>query len=131
MICSLGGRAFVVPHTTANWVEASLAQWTGAITYGLTNRIDVSLAVPVGENDAQRAVECAHPADGHRGCAPSALLPRQHGSGRASAIASSSRPSDPASGVGNLIVRVKANALREGHRALAVGMESASPAPRR
>ena len=40
-----GGRLDVV--TTANSVEASLAQWTGAITYGITDRIDVSLAVPI------------------------------------------------------------------------------------
>ena len=40
-----GGRLDVV--TTVNTIEASLAQWTGAITHGLTDRIDVSLAVPV------------------------------------------------------------------------------------
>src|SRR3954452_16190801 len=40
-----GGRADVV--ATANTIEATVAQYTGAITYGVTDRIDLSLAVPV------------------------------------------------------------------------------------
>ena len=36
-----GGRADVV--TTANAIDVSVGQWTGALTYGLTDRLDVSL----------------------------------------------------------------------------------------
>ena len=39
-----GGRADVV--STMNAIEATVSQFTGALTYGLTDRIDVSLAVP-------------------------------------------------------------------------------------
>src|SRR5687767_14358346 len=40
-----GGRADVV--ATANTIEATVNQFTGALTYGVTDRIDPSLAVPV------------------------------------------------------------------------------------
>ncbi len=113
-----GGRLDVV--TTANSVEASLAQWTGAITYGLTDRIDVSLAVPVVRttlsvlsNARIQRIGTVDPAVHffHDDTAPGGFGDRK----QFSAVGS-------ASGVGDLIVRVKANALREGHRALAVGI---------
>src|SRR4029453_180296 len=40
-----GGRADVV--STMNSAEATVSQFTGALTYGITDRVDVSLAVPV------------------------------------------------------------------------------------
>ena len=40
-----GGRADVV--STRNSINASVGQWTGALTYGVTDRIDISVAVPV------------------------------------------------------------------------------------
>jgi hypothetical protein len=40
-----GGRADVV--STANTIEATVSQFTGALTYGLTDRVDLSIAVPV------------------------------------------------------------------------------------
>ena len=40
-----GGRADVV--STTNTIEATVSQFTGALTYGITDRVDVSLAVPV------------------------------------------------------------------------------------
>ena len=40
-----GGRTDVV--STLNTIEATVSQFTGALTYGLTSRIDLSLAVPV------------------------------------------------------------------------------------
>jgi hypothetical protein len=40
-----GGRADVV--STTNTVEATVSQFTGALTYGVTDRFDLSLAVPV------------------------------------------------------------------------------------
>jgi hypothetical protein len=39
-----GGRADVV--STMNAIESSVHQFTGALTYGVTDRVDVSLAVP-------------------------------------------------------------------------------------
>jgi len=118
-----GGRLDVV--TTANSVEASLAQWTGAITYGLTDRIDVSLAVPVVRttlsvlsNARIQRIGTVDPAVHffHDDTAPGGFGDRK----QFSAVGS-------ASGVGDLIVRVKANALREGRRALAVGIDLRLP----
>src|SRR6266550_3226924 len=40
-----GGRADVV--STLNTIEATVSQFTGAVTYGVTSRIDLSLAVPI------------------------------------------------------------------------------------
>src|SRR5215211_2666685 len=40
-----GGRSDVV--ATTNTIEATVAQYTGAITFGVTDRLDLSLAVPV------------------------------------------------------------------------------------
>jgi hypothetical protein len=40
-----GGRADVV--STSNAIDASLGQWTGALTYGVTDWFDISAAVPV------------------------------------------------------------------------------------
>src|SRR6476659_3051996 len=40
-----GGRADVV--STENSIESTVSQFTGALTYGITDRVDVSLAVPV------------------------------------------------------------------------------------
>jgi hypothetical protein len=40
-----GGRADVV--STSNAISASVGQWTGALTYGVTDHFDISAAVPV------------------------------------------------------------------------------------
>src|SRR6476661_4364853 len=40
-----GGRADVV--STANTIQATVSQFTGALTYGITDRVDVSLAIPI------------------------------------------------------------------------------------
>jgi hypothetical protein len=118
-----GGRLDVV--TTANSVEASLAQWTGAITYGITDRIDVSIAVPLvrttlsvlSNADIQRiGTEDPSVHFFRDDTAPGTFGDRRQFSAAGSA-----------SGVGDLIVRVKGNALREGSRALAVGVDVRLP----
>jgi hypothetical protein len=118
-----GGRLDVV--TTTNTVEASVAQWTGAITYGLTDRVDVSLAVPVVRtalsvlSNAQiLRIGTRDPAI-HFFADPTA--PGGFGDRRQFTATGS------ASGVGDLIVRVKANAVQEGRRALAAGLDVRLP----
>ena len=44
-----GGREDVV--TTVNAISAKVKRFTGFLTYGVTNRLDVSLALPVVSND--------------------------------------------------------------------------------
>jgi hypothetical protein len=118
-----GGRLDVV--TTSNSVEASLSQWTGAITYGITDRIDVSLAIPivrtalsVVSNAQIQRVGTDDPAVHffHDETAREGFGDRKQFFGQGSA-----------SGVGDLIVRVKANAVREDTRALAVGLDLRLP----
>ena len=118
-----GGRLDFV--ATANSVEASLAQWTGAITYGLTDRIDVSVAIPIVRttlsvlSNAQiQRIGTVDPAVHffEDPTAPGGFGDRKQFSGAGSA-----------SGVGDLIVRVKANGFREGTRALALGLDVRLP----
>src|SRR5580765_5896077 len=40
-----GGRADVV--STTNAIDATVGQWTGALTYGVSDHFDISVAVPV------------------------------------------------------------------------------------
>ena len=118
-----GGRLDFV--ATANSVEASLAQWTGAITYGLTDRIDVSVAIPIVRttlsvlsNAHIQRIGTVDPAVHffEDPTAPGGFGDRKQFSGAGSA-----------SGVGDLIVRVKANGFREGTRALALGLDLRLP----
>lgn len=118
-----GGRLDVV--TTANSVEATLAQWTGAITYGITDRLDVSMALPIVKtslsvlsNAQVRRIGTSDPRVHffHDDTAPGGFGDRKQFAATGSA-----------SGVGDLILRVKANVLREGPRALAVGVDLRLP----
>ncbi len=69
-----GGRADVV--TTANAIDVSVGQWTGALTYGLTDRLDVSLAVPIVQHELERDLGGDHATAWHRQRHDRALLPR-------------------------------------------------------
>jgi hypothetical protein len=119
-----GGRADVV--TTANAIDVSVGQWTGALTYGLTDRFDVSLAVPIVSTSlnvisaaTMRRLGTANATTIHFFRDPDA--PGGIGSERSFAAGGS------ASGLGDLIVRVKGAVMREGPRGLAVGLDMRMP----
>jgi hypothetical protein len=59
-----GGRADVV--ATANTVEATVSRFTGALTYGLSDRVDISLAVPVVATRLSLLSNATHSPDRHR-----------------------------------------------------------------
>jgi hypothetical protein len=119
-----GGRADVV--ATSNTIEATVSQFTGALTYGITDRIDLSLAVPVirtrlallsnatihrigtGANLGVHYFRDADVIDGHGST-------RQYFS------------EDSAGGIGDLVARVKATLMREGSRSLAAGLDVRMP----
>jgi hypothetical protein len=119
-----GGRADVVQ--TRNSIDASVGQWTGALTFGLTDRIDVSLAVPV-VNTRLHVISAA------------TIL--RVGTGEAHEIHFFRDPDAPgglgnertfqaggsASGIGDIIVRVKGSILRQSTRGLAVGIDLRMP----
>lgn len=119
-----GGRADVV--ATANTIEATVSQFTGALTYGLTDRIDVSLAVPVVRtrlsllsNATIHRVGTGGNLGVHYFRDPDAI--DGYGSTR------QYYAEGTAGGVGDLVARVKATLMREGTRALAAGVDLRMP----
>lgn len=119
-----GGRRDVV--TTSNIVEATVSQMTGVLTYGVSDRLDVSIAVPVvrttlnvvsratmqrlGTGD-QLAVHFFRNPD----------LAGGFGSDREFTARGT------ASGLGDIILRAKGTVFREGHRGLAAGLDLRLP----
>jgi hypothetical protein len=119
-----GGRADVV--ATANTIEATVSQFTGALTYGVTDRIDVSLAVPVNRtrlallsNATIHRIGTGSNMSIHYFRDPDAIggygSTRQYFS------------EDSAAGIGDLVARVKTTLMREGSRAFAVGLDLRLP----
>ena len=119
-----GGRADIV--STRNTIDASVGQWTGALTYGLTDRVDLSLAVPVVRTRLNVI---------------SAATIVRVGTGEAHEIHFFRDPDAPggigdertfqaggsASGIGDIIVRVKGSVLRQSARGLALGVDMRMP----
>ena len=119
-----GGRSDVV--TTTNTIDASVAQFTAFLTYGITNRLDFSVAVPVVRT--------------HLSLLSDAVIQRI-GTAQNPKIHFFRDPSDPtkfgnerqyfaegtAAGVGDVIFRLKGTALRRGALALALGTDIRAP----
>jgi len=119
-----GGRADVV--STLNTIEATVGQFTGALTYGLTSRIDLSLAVPIVRTRLSllsnaRIVRLGTGANVqvHYFLDPTAL--GGYGSTHQYFVEGS------AGGVGDLVARMKTTIIREGTRALAAGLDVRVP----
>ena len=119
-----GGRADVV--ATANTIEATVTQFTGALTYGVTDRIDLSLAVPVVHtrlallsNATIHRIGTGSNLGVHYFRDPDAI--GGYGSTRQYFAEGS------AGGVGDLVARVKTTLMREGSRSLAAGLDVRMP----
>ena len=119
-----GGRADVV--STMNTVEATVSQFTGALTYGVTSRLDVSLAVPIVRTHLSllsnaRIVRLGTGANVqvHYFHDPAAI----GGYGSTHQFFSEGT----AAGVGDLVVRMKSTLMREGTRAFAAGVDVRVP----
>jgi hypothetical protein len=121
---STAGRSDVI--STINTIRASVTQFTGALTYGVSDRFDVSLAVPIVRT--------------HLGLLSNATVQRvgtgtqtqvhyfvddtaqgRHGSSHQ--FAADGR----AAGIGDLVVRAKGTLMREGRRSLAAGLDLRLP----
>lgn len=120
-----GGRSDVI--ATANTIGASVTQFTGALTYGVTDRFDVSLAVPVVRtrlsllsNATIQRVGTGADLGVHYFRDETA--PANHGTTHQFFTEAT------ASGVGDLLVRAKTTLLREGGRAMAAGVDVRVPA---
>ena len=118
-----GGRLDVV--TTANTINASVGQTTAFLTYGVGNRFDVSVAVPIVQSRISVVSDATIQRIGtedpkiHFFRDPTA--PGQYGTQR-QFLASGS-----ASGMGDVIVRGKVTALRRESAGLALGLDVRAP----
>ena len=119
-----GGRADVV--VTNNAIEASVAQFTGLVTYGLHDRLEMSVAVPV----VRTRLAVVSDAVIHRfGTVPGTAVhyfpddtaPGHIGDEQSFAAQGS------ATGVGDVVLRTKATIARRPHRGIAAGLEVRIP----
>jgi hypothetical protein len=119
-----GGRNDVVAMTSA--IKASVAQFTGMMTYGVTDRFDVSLAVPVVRT---RLGVTALATIDRVGTAGSPAVHFFHDDIAPGGFGSQKQfvTEGTASGVGDVIVRAKATTLREGRRALSAAIDVRLP----
>jgi hypothetical protein len=119
-----GGRTDVV--STLNTIEATVSQFTGALTYGVTSRIDLSLAVPVVRTRLSllsnaKILRLGTGANVHVHYFRDPEAIGGYGSTRQFVSEGS------AGGLGDLLVRVKTTIVREGTRAMAAGVDVRLP----
>ena len=121
---STGGRSDVI--ATRNTIQATVTQFTGALTYGLTDRIDISAAVPIIRTRISLLSNATIVRVGtgtnlavHYFLDPAA--PAGHGTSRQFFA------SGDAGGVGDILLRAKGTVMREGRRSLAAGVDLRLP----
>jgi hypothetical protein len=116
-----GGRTDVV--ATMNTIGATVNQFSGAVTYGVTDRFDVSLAVPV----VRTRLSLLSNAEIHRvGTGANVGVHYFRDAAAIGGYGTSQQffAEEDASGIGDLVVRAKATLLKEGTRALAAGLDA-------
>ena len=118
----LGGRQDVV--TTMNSIEATVSQATTFVTMGVTDRFDVSVAVPVVSNASRSSPTRRIQRIGHDQRAD-ALLPAGERRGRRTSA--SSRRSASATGLGDITVRLKHALRKRASSQLALGLDVRLP----
>jgi hypothetical protein len=119
-----GGRTDVV--VTRNEIEASVAQFTGLLTYGVTDRIDVAVAVPVIRTRLRILANAEIERIGTGG----SLAVHFFRDDNATDGFGSRRQffgEGTAAGLGDVVIRVKGTAMREGRRGLAFGLDLRVP----
>ena len=118
------GRSDVI--STINTIRASVTQFTGALTYGIAERVDVSLALPVVRT---RLALLSNATVERVGTGPDhgvhyfhdETAPDDHGTTNQFFAEGS------ASGVGDLLLRVKGTAWQSGPHAAAAGLDVRLP----
>jgi hypothetical protein len=119
-----GGRSDVI--ATINTITADVSQFSGALTYGVTDRVDISLAVPV----VRTRLSLLSNATIHRVGTGTDLdvhyFPDENAIGGFGSTHQFFAEGSSA-GLGDLVVRAKATILREGQRALAAGLDVRLP----
>ncbi|CAN5555925.1 hypothetical protein BH23ACI1_BH23ACI1_19210 [soil metagenome] len=119
-----GGRTDVV--FTRNTIKADVRQFNGALTYGVTDRVDLSLAVPIISthlslisNARIHRVGTGHNTTIHYFRNEAGI----DGRGDTNQFVAEGW----ASGVGDLVLRAKATVMKERNRALAAGLDARLP----
>ena len=119
-----GGRTDVV--ATMNTIESTVNQFSGAVTFGVTDRFDVSLAVPV----VNTRLALLSNATIHRVGTGSNLAVHYFKDPNAIGGYGSSQQyfaEDSASGIGDLVIRAKTTLMKEGPRAFGAGIDLRLP----
>jgi hypothetical protein len=119
-----GGRSDVV--ATTNAIEATFSQFSGALTYGVTDRFDISVAVPMVRTRLSLLSDATIYRVGTGGNVQVHYFPDANAIG---GFGSSHQffAEGSAAGVGDIVVRAKTTMLREGPRALAAGVDVRLP----
>jgi hypothetical protein len=119
-----GGRSDVI--ATTNTIAADVSQFSGALTYGITDRVDISLAVPIVNTHLSLLSNATIQRVGTGTNVQVHYFPDENAIG---GFGSTHQffAEDSAAGVGDLVVRAKGTVLREGSRALAVGVDLRLP----
>jgi hypothetical protein len=119
-----GGRADVV--ATGNTIEATVSQFTGALTYGISDRIDVSLAVPVVRT---RLALLANATVYRIGTGSDVGVHYFRDEDSIGGFGSTRQyfAEGSAGGLGDLVARVKTTLMREGARSFAAGVDVRMP----
>ena len=119
-----GGRADVV--ATSNAIEASVAQFTGLVTYGLHDRLELSVALPVVHTRLAVASDAVIRRFGTAPGTPVHYFPDETAPGDIGDHQLFAAQGS-ATGVGDIVVRTKATLVRKGHRGVAAGVELRMP----
>jgi hypothetical protein len=117
-----GGRADIV--TTLNSIDARVGQATAFFTYGLLEHVDLSVAVPLVTVDLDVASDASVQRVG------TSASPATHFFRDANGGFGGSRRyagSGTASGVGDVILRLKSTLFKSGQTAVALGVDSRIP----
>jgi hypothetical protein len=119
-----GGRTDVV--TTKSSIDLSVGQWTGALTYGVNDWVDLSIAVPI-VHTTLRVVSAAQIERMGTTSSPTIHFFRDPDAPEGIGSHRSFEAGGSASGLGDMVVRAKAAVLRQGPRGLAVGLDTRLP----
>jgi hypothetical protein len=119
-----GGRTDVV--FTRNTIKANVKQLSGALTYGVTDRVDIALAVPIISTHLS-LISNAHIYRVGTGSNTGVHYFRSEAGVDNRGDTAQFFAEGSASGVGDIVLRAKATVMKERARALAVGLDARLP----
>jgi hypothetical protein len=119
-----GGRTDVV--FTQNTIKADVSQFNGALTYGVTDRVDLSVAVPI---TSTRLSLISNARIQRVGTGAETGIHYFRGEAGIDGRGDTNQfvAQGSAAGVGDIVLRVKATVMKEQARALAVGLDARLP----